>query len=143
MDKSPASAHTDPSIPMEEVTTSTIYINSKVLTGRLTYTLHRETSENRMKVYYQRKLFNRHNDVLWEVFFKTVSRFKQIPVGIHKMIHNVSPTQQVQCQRRIIQDDICFSCKEGIKSLLHVLTCKTRDLGGKNLSLQETRGALR
>ena len=69
--------------------------------------------------------------------------YGKYPVGIHKMIHNVSPTQQVQCQRCITQDDICFFCNEGIESLHHVVTCKTRDLDGKNLFLHEIRGALR
>jgi hypothetical protein len=59
------------------------------------------------------------------------------------MIHNVSPTQQVQCQRGITQDGICFFFSEGIESLHHVVTCKTRDLDGKILFLQEIRGALR
>jgi hypothetical protein len=68
-----------------------------------------------------------------------------MPVGIHKMIHYVSPTQQVQYQRGIIQDDICFLCKEFCKegeSLHEVVTCKRRDQDGKNLFLQEIRGAL-
>jgi hypothetical protein len=58
------------------------------------------------------------------------------------MIHNVSPTQKVQCQRGIIQDNIFF-CNEGIEFVHHIVTCKTRDLDGKIIFLQEIQGALR
>ena len=89
MDKRAASAHTDPSIPMEEMTTSTIHINGKVLTGQLTYSLRREISECKMKVHYQKKITSRHNDVLWKVFFKAISKFKRIlRLGFKKTKHD-------------------------------------------------------
>ena len=67
MDKRASCAHTDPSILMEEITTSTIHINGKVLTGQLTYSLQREISECKMKAYYQKKITRGYSDVLWEV----------------------------------------------------------------------------
>jgi hypothetical protein len=53
MDKRAASAHTDPTIPTEEMTTRTIHINGNVLTGQPTYLLQREISKCKMKAYYQ------------------------------------------------------------------------------------------
>jgi ribonuclease HI len=143
MDKRAALAHSDPIILTEETTTSTIEINGKILTGRLTGSLRHEINTQRIETYYKRKFGPFYEEVLWDVFFMALSKFKRIPVGIHKMIHNISPTQQVQYQRGITQDDSCFFCNEEIESLHHVVTCKSRDMEGKNLFLQDVRGSLK
>jgi hypothetical protein len=142
MDKQAAQAHSDPIILTEETTTSTIEINGKILTGRLTGSLRHEITTLRMEKYYKKKFGIFYEDVFWDVFFMALSKFKRIPVGIHKMIHNISPTQQGQYQRGITQDDRCFFFNDGIESLHHVVTCQSRDMEGKNLFLQDVRGSL-
>ncbi len=75
-------------------------------------------------------------------FFIAASKFTRIPVGIHKMIHYLSLTQQGQCQRGLKQDAINF-LQQG--SLIFPLfsNCKSRDKEGQHLSLHDIHGSLR
>jgi hypothetical protein len=63
MDKRAALAHSDPIILTEETTTSTIEINGKILTGKLTGSLWHEINTRRMEKYYKRKFGIFYEDV--------------------------------------------------------------------------------
>ena len=67
--KCAALVHSDPTILTEEITTSTIEINGKILTGRLTGSLRHEINTQRMETYYKRKFGPFYEEVLWDVFF--------------------------------------------------------------------------
>jgi hypothetical protein len=143
MDSQAAQAHTDPNIPQETRHTSTIHLNGNVLTGKLTTSLRNEINTLRITNYYKQKFSENHDKVLWDVFYSAVSHYKRMPRGVHKMIHNIAPTQQVQCQRQHLTDGTCFFCNTSIKTIQHVITRPTCLMDCKSLFLQDIRGALK
>ena len=132
MDKRASEAHTEPNVEIEESIPSSIEINGKILTGKMKTSLRQEICENRIKLYYEKKLSGCRDETPLTVLYQTIRRFKKLPTGIHKMIHNITPTQQVQFQRGIIQDDICYCCTEHIETIQHIIHCKTRDIKSKD-----------
>jgi ribonuclease HI len=135
MDLKAAQAHTDPNTPQELKHTSTISLNGKVLTGKLTTSLQNEVNTNRITQYYQRKFGEQHDKVLWDVFYGTILHYKQLPKGVHNMIHNIAPTQQVQCQQKHLTDGSCFFCNTSIETIQHVVTCPSHLMDCKSLFL--------
>jgi hypothetical protein len=76
MDSQAAQAHTDPNIPQETRHPSTIRLNGKVLTGKLTTSLWNEINTLPITNYYKQKFRENHEKALWDVFYGAVLHYK-------------------------------------------------------------------
>ena len=108
MDKRAALAHSDPIILTEETTTSTIEINGKILTGRLTGSLRHEIKTQRMETYYKRKLGDLYDNIDWAVFKQALEK-KRAKGALLKMIHGITPTQKHMKKIRLTMHADCPS----------------------------------
>jgi hypothetical protein len=69
---------------------------AKLLGGRLqAHNDGREIDETSMNLYYEKTFNTRYDTAPWDVTFMALSKFQKLPTRIHKMIHNISPAQQV------------------------------------------------
>jgi hypothetical protein len=142
-DSQATKAHTDPSVLPEAQYTSNIYLNGKVLTGKLPTSLRNEINSSQITTYYRNFFGEHHNNVSWDVFYSTILHFKRLPKGVHKMIHNIAPIQQTKCQRQHITDGSCFFCNTSIETIQHVVTCPSWFMNCKSMFTQDIRGSLK
>jgi ribonuclease HI len=103
----------------------TVTLNNERITGSFVKEMRKILSQGRLKQFYKRKWQKDFQTIMWDPFFNAIKSKKPGRVII-KMIHNLTPTQQVMQKRDLSPDAMCFFCNKDNKTIPHILVCPYR-----------------